>query len=164
VINARRGVLGSPAVDDVRGHIFGERPLLAADPVVGPWDGAADVVLRGWTGPELVDEGGDCLSLGEVNQQALFPRVTAVVHHGGAGTTTAAALGGAPQVVVPQLYDQFSWGERGGRAGDRRGHPAPPTPESLVAALGEALQRGARAREVAGSVRTDVAARLVARG
>jgi len=86
------------------------------------------------------------------------------VHHGGAGTTTAAALGGAPQVVVPQMYDQFSWGERVAALGIGVAHPAPPTPESLAAALGEALQRGARAREVAGSVRTDVAARLVARG
>ena len=30
----------------------------------------------------------------KMNQQALFPRVAAVVHHGGAGTTTAAALAG----------------------------------------------------------------------
>ena len=51
----------------------------------------------------------DCLAIGEVNQQALFKRVAAVVHHGGAGTTTTAALAGAPQVVIPQMYDQHYW-------------------------------------------------------
>ncbi|WP_373292051.1 nucleotide disphospho-sugar-binding domain-containing protein [Streptomyces daqingensis] len=44
-------------------------------------------------------------------QQALFTRVAAVVHHGGAGTTTAAARAGAPQVVLPQLYDQPHWAD-----------------------------------------------------
>jgi len=32
--------------------------------------------------------------------------VAAVVHHGGAGTTAMTARAGAPQVVVPHLYDQ----------------------------------------------------------
>jgi len=39
-------------------------------------------------------------------------RVAAVVHHGGAGTTTTAALAGAPQVVIPQIYDQHYWARR----------------------------------------------------
>jgi UDP:flavonoid glycosyltransferase YjiC (YdhE family) len=41
------------------------------------------------------------LAVGEVDHQALSPRVAAIVHHGGAGTTTTATRAGAPQVVVP---------------------------------------------------------------
>ena len=63
--------------------------------------GRRAIVSRGWAGLSLVDDEPDCLAIGEVNQQALFQRVAAVVHHGGAGTTTAAALAGAPQVVIP---------------------------------------------------------------
>ena len=60
----------------------------------------------------LLDNDPNCLAIGEVNHQALFKRVAAVVHHGGAGTTTAAAFAGAPQVVIPQIYDQHYWAQR----------------------------------------------------
>ena len=68
--------------------------------------GRRAIVSRGWADLSLVDNEPDCLDIGEVNLQALFKRVAAVVHHGGAGTTTLAALAGAPQVVIPQHYDQ----------------------------------------------------------
>src|SRR5262249_6393428 len=68
--------------------------------------GRRAIVLRGWAELSLLDDQPDCLAIGEVNQQTLFKRVAAVVHHGGAGTTTAAARAGAPQVVIPQHYDQ----------------------------------------------------------
>ena len=58
--------------------------------------GRRAIVSRGWADLSLVDDEPDCLAIGEVNQQALFKRVAAVVHHGGAGTTTTAALAGAP--------------------------------------------------------------------
>jgi vancomycin aglycone glucosyltransferase len=67
--------------------------------------GRRAVVARGWADLALVDDRDDCFVVGEVNQQALFGRVAAVVHHGGAGTTTTAARAGAPQVVVPQVAD-----------------------------------------------------------
>ncbi|WP_460369800.1 glycosyltransferase, partial [Actinocorallia lasiicapitis] len=47
------------------------------------------VVAQGWA--DLAAAGDGCFAVGEVNQQALFRRVSAVVHHGGAGTTTTAA-------------------------------------------------------------------------
>ena len=37
-------------------------------------DGRA-ILLRGWAELGLVDDGPDCLAIGEVNQQALFGRV-----------------------------------------------------------------------------------------
>ncbi|WBP86065.1 glycosyltransferase [Kitasatospora cathayae] len=125
------------------------------------------VLARGWAELAPTDGGADCFAVGEVNQQALFPRVAAVVHHGGAGTTTAAALAGAPQVVVPQIVDQPYWAGRVAELGIGVAHEgAVPTVESLSAALGQALtpEVGARAAVVAGEVRTDgaeVAAKLL---
>lgn len=129
------------------------------------------IVLRGWADLSLLDDAPDCLSIGEVNQHALFRRVAAVVHHGGAGTTTAAGLAGAPQVVIPQHYDQHYWAQRVHDLGIGTAHaPGAPTTESLTRALERTLQPavGARARSIAGMVRTDgarvAAERLIAAG
>jgi UDP:flavonoid glycosyltransferase YjiC (YdhE family) len=42
----------------------------------------------------------------------LFPRLSALVHHGGAGTTAAGLRAGAPALITPLAIDQFFWGER----------------------------------------------------
>ncbi len=42
----------------------------------------------------------------------LFPRMSAIVHHGGAGTRGAALLAGKPMVICPFIADQPFWGER----------------------------------------------------
>jgi vancomycin aglycone glucosyltransferase len=127
------------------------------------------IVPRGWADLSLVDGEPDCLSIGEVNQQALFKRVAAVIHHGGAGTTTAAARAGAPQVVIPQHYDQHYFARRVSDLGIGSAHaPVEPTPDSLTTALAHALEAGVtvRARSVATAVRTDgarvAAQRLIA--
>lgn len=120
--------------------------------------GRRAIVSRGWAGLSVPDGEPDCLSIGEVNQQALFRRVAAVVHHGGAGTTTTAAQAGAPQVVIPQRYDQHYWAQQIHRLGIGAAHsPAVPTVGSLRAALSQALRpdTAARARAVAAAVHTD---------
>jgi vancomycin aglycone glucosyltransferase len=120
--------------------------------------GRRAIVSRGWADLSLVDNEPDCLVIGEVNQQALFKRVAAVVHHGGAGTTTAAALAGAPQVIIPQLYDQHYWAQRIHHLGIGTAHaPGTPTTDSLTSALEHTLQPGvaARAHSMATAVRTD---------
>ena len=120
--------------------------------------GRRAIFSRGWADLALTDEGADCLVVGDVNHQALFPRVAAVVHHGGAGTTTTAALAGAPQVVVPQLVDQPHWARRVAELGIGAAHDGPvPTSESLAGALATALapETRARATAVAAQVRTD---------
>jgi len=116
------------------------------------------ILGRGWAGLTSIDGREDCLIVGEVNHQALFPRVAAVVHHGGAGTTTTAALAGAPQVVVPQIVDQPHWARRVAELGIGSAHDGPvPTSESLASALGTALapETRAHATAVAAQVRTD---------
>jgi vancomycin aglycone glucosyltransferase len=119
------------------------------------------LLSHGWAGLALEDQGRDCFAVGEVNQQALFPRVAAVVHHGGAGTTTTAARAGAPQVIVPQIGDQPYWAGRVAALGVGAAHDgSAPTAESFMAALGIALGDDVRRRAtaVAREVRTDGAA------
>jgi vancomycin aglycone glucosyltransferase len=116
------------------------------------------IVSRGWADLSLVDDASDCLAIGEVNQQTLFPRVAAVAHHGGAGTTTAAARAGAPQIVIPQHHDQHYFAKRVSDLGIGSAHgPAAPTKESLSAALEHALRTevAARAKIIATKVRTN---------
>ncbi|GAA4024155.1 glycosyltransferase [Allokutzneria multivorans] len=123
------------------------------------------VLASGWAGLAAIDDMDDCFVVGDVNQQALFPRVAAVVHHGGAGTTTAAARAGAPQVIVPQIADQPHWARRVAELGIGVAHEGRrPTVESLTAALGTALTLGTRAKDVASRVRGDgamVAAKML---
>jgi vancomycin aglycone glucosyltransferase len=129
--------------------------------------GRRALVGRGWAELATIDDRDDCFAVGEVNQQALFGRMAAVVHHGGAGTTTTAARAGAPQVVVPQAADQPYWAGRVADLGIGAAHDgSTPTIESLSAALTTALtpETHARAAAVAGMIRTDgasVAARLL---
>jgi vancomycin aglycone glucosyltransferase len=116
------------------------------------------LIGRGWADLDLIDDRDDCFAVGEVNQQALFGRVAAVVHHGGAGTTTTAARAGAPQVIVPQVLDQPYWAARVAALGIGAAHDGPtPTTESLSAALAAALtpQIRTRATAVADTIRTD---------
>ena len=226
-LNAHRAALGLPPVDNVRDHVFTDRPWLAADPTLAPWPGSPDldvvqtgawilpddrplptelmafldagappvyvgfgsvrapedaarvavdairaqgrraILGRGWADLAKIDDRDDCFVVDEVNHQALFPRVAAVVHHGGAGTTTTAAKAGAPQVVVPQIADQPYWAGRVADLGIGAAHDGPtPTVESLSAALATALapETRARATAMAGTIRTDgtaVAAKLL---
>ncbi|MEV8098365.1 glycosyltransferase [Kitasatospora sp. NPDC085879] len=227
-VNTHRASVGLPPVDNVRDHVLTDRPWLATDPVLDPWQsadldvvqtgawilpderalpaeleaflnagappvfvgfgsmplrGAGDVagvaveavraqgrrvvIARGWAELSPTDDKDDCFAVGEVNHQALFGRVAAVVHHGGAGTTMAATRAGTPQVVVPQIVDQPYWAQRVAELGIGAAHDGPaPTVESLSAALRTALtpETRARARAVADTMSTDgasVAAKLL---
>ncbi|MFE3766188.1 glycosyltransferase [Streptomyces sp. NPDC059104] len=218
-----RASIGLPPVDNVRDHVFTDRPWLAADATLCPSRGMTDLdvvqtgawimpddrplpaglegfldageppvyvgfgsmaahapkdiarvateavrahgrrvlLARGWADLAPVDDADDCFVVGEVNQQALFPRVAAAVHHGGAGTTTAAARAGAPQVVVPRIADQPYWAGRVAELGIGSAHHDPaPTFGSLSAALAGALTPGTRtrARAVAATLSGDGAA------
>ena len=120
--------------------------------------GRRALVGRGWAELTPIDDRDDCFAVGEVNQQALFARVAAVMHHGGAGTTTTAARAGVPQVVLPQAGDQPYWAARVANLGIGAAHEGPtPTFASLSPVLGTALAAPARARAaaVAGTIRTD---------
>lgn len=147
---------GEPPVYLGFGSIRAPEPLARATIEATRWLGRRVIVSRGWADLALVDDKPDCLAIGEVNQQRLFPRVAAVIHHGGAGTTTAAAGAGVPQVVIPQHYDQHYWAQRVDALGIGTAHaPGTPTVASLTAALERTLRPEVAARSRAFTVRTD---------
>ncbi|GAA2418671.1 glycosyltransferase [Nonomuraea africana] len=224
MVNTHRASIGLPPVDNIRDYAFTDRPWLAADPILGPWQEPADLdvvqtgawllpddrplppeveaflaagtppvyvgfgsmpttgshdmaraaieairaqghralLSHGWADLVLIDDRDDCFTVGEANHQALFRRVTAVVHHGGAGTTTTATWAGVPQVVVPQqTVDQTYFASRVAELGVGIAHDGPtPTTASLSAALKRVLTPEVRARAtaVADTIRTDGAA------
>lgn len=47
----------------------------------------------------------------QANHSELFPRCSAIVHHGGAGTFMTSAFAGTAQLVVPFFGDQFLWAD-----------------------------------------------------
>jgi vancomycin aglycone glucosyltransferase len=132
--------------------------------------GRRAILLRGWADLSLLDSEPDCIAIGEVNHQALFKRVAAVVHHGGAGTTHAATRAGAPQVLIPQHYDQYYWAGRVQQLGIGTAHTlTTPSADSLASALTSTLQPNVavRAQSIATQVRRDgaqVAARRLSFG
>ena len=120
--------------------------------------GRRAILLRGWADLSLLDNEPDCIAVGEVNHQVLFKRVAAVVHHGGAGTTHAATRAGAPQVLIPQHYDQHYWAGRVQQLGIGTAHTlSTPTADSLTSALEQILQLdvAARAQTIATAIRSD---------
>ncbi|MFR9773672.1 glycosyltransferase [Nocardia sp. SC052] len=138
-----RGGIARAAIEAIRAH--DRRVLLSS----------------GWAELALIDDLPDCMAIDEVNHQALFGRVAAVIHHGGAGTTTAAARAGVPQVVVPQMMDQPYWARRVVDLGIGAAcAEADPSAAALSAALDIALASTTRARanEVGGMIRSDGAA------
>jgi len=219
-VNTHRASIGLPTLPNVRDHIFTQRPWLASDPVLSPWQptdlvdtvqtgawimpdarplpsdleafldageppvyvgfgsmamqvapdaartaieavraqGRRILLAHGWANLTLIDDRADCFAVGEVNQQALFGRVAAVVHHGGAGTTTAAARAGAPQVVIPQVADQPYWAHRVADLGIGVAHDGSvPSYESLSVALRTVLTPRIRERAaaIAGTIHTE---------
>jgi UDP:flavonoid glycosyltransferase YjiC (YdhE family) len=75
------------------------------------------VLLSGWAGLTPGRLSHDVLALSGVPHSWLYPRCSAVVHHGGAGTTAAAVRAGVPAVVIPFHGDQPFWASRVQRVG-----------------------------------------------
>jgi len=72
------------------------------------------IYTLGWS--ELADEMKDeflaqdnerrIFILSESPHDVLFPRCSAIIHHGGMGTTAAALRSGVPQIIFPHIADQ----------------------------------------------------------
>jgi len=128
--------------------------------------GRRALVSRGWSDLAALDQEADCMTIDEINLRVLFSRVAAVVYHGGAGTTTLAALAGAPQLVIPQRYDQHYWAQRVQQLGIGTAHAkGTPTAESMTVALQQTLQAdvSTRAKSIAQLMRRDGALTAVQR-
>lgn len=73
--------------------------------------GVRALVSKGWGGfGSNSDAPKDVFMLENTPHDWLFPRVSAVVHHGGAGTTAAGLKCGKPTMIVPFFGDQPFWG------------------------------------------------------
>jgi sterol 3beta-glucosyltransferase len=74
--------------------------------------GQRGVLATGWGGLDGADLPANLFVLDSVPHTWLFPRVSAVVHHGGSGTTGAGLRAGVPSVLVPHIGDQPFWARR----------------------------------------------------
>lgn len=75
--------------------------------------GQRAVLASGWSGLGTNQQlPSNVFLLKSIPHEWLFPRMSAIVHHGGAGTTGAALRSGVPNVVVPHFGDQYFWGNR----------------------------------------------------
>ncbi len=73
--------------------------------------GQRGLLASGWGGLKATDLPTHMFMLEQAPHDWLFPRVSAVVHHGGAGTTAAGLRAGKPTVIVPFIADQPFWGK-----------------------------------------------------
>lgn len=96
----------------------------------------AVIQARGTGSPEGV------FFTGRVPHSLVFPRCSAVVHHGGCGTSHAACAAGVPSVVVEYTSDQPMWGRILKKAGVSPGtlHRRSLTSAALASAMGTALR------------------------
>ncbi len=94
------------------GSMAGRNPQQLARTVIEALQRAEvrGIVATGWGGlnPETLPD--SILKIENVPHDWLFPRVSAVVHHGGAGTTASGLRAGRPSVIVPFFGDQPFWG------------------------------------------------------
>ncbi len=74
--------------------------------------GQRGVIASGWGGLHAEDLPDNVYMLRSAPHGWLFPRMSAVVHHGGAGTTAAGLRAGVPTVIIPFMGDQAFWGRR----------------------------------------------------
>ena len=75
------------------------------------------VFHAGWSGIDVAALPDHFFPVGDTPHDWLFPRMSAVIHHGGSGTSHSAARAGVPSIVVPFAGDQFFWAERLRQAG-----------------------------------------------
>ena len=79
--------------------------------------GVRALVSKGWGNVGGSNPPDNVFLLGNVPHDWLFPRVSAVVHHGGAGTTAIGIALGKPTIIVPFFGDQPFWASMVYKAG-----------------------------------------------
>ncbi|MEM9908412.1 MAG: glycosyltransferase [Cyanobacteria bacterium P01_D01_bin.44] len=108
------------------------------------------ILATGWGGLQASHLPDTIFKLDQAPHAWLFPKVSAVVHHGGAGTTAAGLRAGRPTIICPFFGDQPFWGQRVHALGVG---PKPiPQKRLTVANLAQAIQEissNARMRQTA---------------
>lgn len=105
--------------------------------------GTRIVIGKGWTGLGNGYINKDIFTVGDVPHGSLFPEMAGIIHHGGSGTTHTAARSGIPQFILPQIIDQYYWGNQIHKQGmgPKPVIPKKITVEKLAAAM-DALKNG----------------------
>ena len=73
--------------------------------------GLRAILGRGWS-QTTIETSPKILVVDDIPHDWLFPRVSAVVHHGGSGTTAAGLRAGRPSLLCPMIGDQPFWAEQ----------------------------------------------------
>lgn len=118
------------------------------------------VLLTGWGGLQGIELPDSVFATDSVSHDLLYPKMSAVVHHGGSGTTAAAVRAGVPQLITPFGFDQALWGRRVAQLGI--GPELIPHTELTAARLAAAIRSATgdasmrtRAAELGRSVRAE---------
>ncbi|MFG0250550.1 MAG: glycosyltransferase [Phycisphaeraceae bacterium JB051] len=70
------------------------------------------IMATGWGGLDAAELPDNIFKIDQAPHDWLFPRCSAVIHHGGAGTTAAGLRAGKPTVICCFSFDQPFWGKR----------------------------------------------------
>lgn len=122
--------------------------------------GLRGVIATGWGGMRVMSVPKNVFVLESAPHGWLFPRMTAVVHHGGAGTTAEGLRAGVPSIIVPFTVDQPFWGNRVKSLGAGPGPiwatrlNADKLVEAMVSAVTDTKMRG-RAEEIGKAIRSE---------
>jgi sterol 3beta-glucosyltransferase len=112
---------GEPPVYFGFGSIFGRNPKAVTRIILEAVrrTGVRAILASGWGGLEPADsaQSESVMFIESAPHRWLFPKVTAVVHHGGCGTTAAGLLAGKPSIICPFFGDQPFWGRHVERLG-----------------------------------------------
>lgn len=134
---------GEPPVYIGFGSMAGRDPRHFAETVLEALgqSGRRGILATGWGGLNALNVPENVFVLKEAPHGWLFPRMSAVVHHGGSGTTAEGLRAGKPSVIVPFIVDQLFWGKRVQALGVG---PEPiPAKRLTSASLAEAIDRAA---------------------
>ena len=105
---------GQPPIYIGFGSISGRQPQRLAKVVIEALQATNQrgILATGWGGLQANDLPKTVFQLDQAPHDWLFPKVSAVIHHGGAGTTAAGLRAGRPTLICPFFGDQPFWGNQ----------------------------------------------------
>ena len=100
---------------------------------------------------------------GDLPLQHQFALCAAAIHHGGAGTCATALRAATPSLIIPRLFDQFSWAERLEDAGAAVRIDIDVGASELAAAIRRAIRCRPRCEELSAVIRAEDALGVASR-